>query len=95
MRQAGRYLPEYKATRAARAILCRCAKTPSWRAVTLQPLRRYPLDAAILSISSPCRTRWVKALLKPEKVRVLPRQSPAKPTSINCQFRTRKMNWVT
>lgn len=32
MRQAGRYLPEYKATRARRAILCRCAKTPSWRA---------------------------------------------------------------
>ena len=34
-------------------------------------------------------------ILKPEKVRVLPRQSPAKPTSINCQFRTRKMSWVT
>lgn len=32
MRQAGRYLPEYKATRARRAILCRCAKMPSWRA---------------------------------------------------------------
>lgn len=33
MRQAGRYLPEYKATRAPRrAILCRCAKMPSWRA---------------------------------------------------------------
>ena len=30
MRQAGRYLPEYKARR--RAILCRCAKMPSWPA---------------------------------------------------------------
>ncbi len=33
MRQAGRYLPEYIKPRAPRrAILCRCAKTPSWRA---------------------------------------------------------------
>lgn len=31
MRQAGRYLPEYKARAPRRAILCRCAKTPSWR----------------------------------------------------------------
>lgn len=32
MRQAGRYLPEYKATRAQAATLCRCVKMPSWPA---------------------------------------------------------------
>ncbi|QLB14196.1 uroporphyrinogen decarboxylase [Mannheimia granulomatis] len=49
MRQAGRYLPEYKATRAVAGdfmSLCRNAELAC--EVTLQPLRRYDLDAAIL-----------------------------------------------
>ena len=49
MRQAGRYLPEYRATRArAGDFLALCKNAELACEVTLQPLERYPLDAAIL-----------------------------------------------
>lgn len=49
MRQAGRYLPEYKATRARAGSFMGLAQNPDYAAeVTLQPLARYDLDAAIL-----------------------------------------------
>ena len=49
MRQAGRYLPEYNATRAKAGSFLKLAKSPALATeVALQPLERYPLDAAIL-----------------------------------------------
>src|SRR5438045_7332530 len=49
MRQAGRYLPEYNATRARAGSFLALAKSPALATeVTLQPLDRFALDAAIL-----------------------------------------------
>ncbi|MEA9982120.1 uroporphyrinogen decarboxylase [Herbaspirillum sp. RTI4] len=49
MRQAGRYLPEYRATRTRAGSFLGLAKNSDYATeVTLQPLDRYPLDAAIL-----------------------------------------------
>src|SRR5260370_17418350 len=50
MRQAGRYLPEYRATRAraGNSFLAMCTNPDIACEVTLQPVDRYPLDAAIL-----------------------------------------------
>lgn len=49
MRQAGRYLPEYRASREkAGSFMDLCTNPEAACEVTLQPLERYPLDAAIL-----------------------------------------------
>lgn len=48
MRQAGRYMPEYRALRAGKSMLD-CIRTPELAAeITLQPIKAMPLDAAIL-----------------------------------------------
>ena len=49
MRQAGRHLPEYRTLRAQAGSFMALATSPDWATeATLQPLQRYPLDAAIL-----------------------------------------------
>ena len=49
MRQAGRYLPEYRATRSKAGSFMNLCRNPELACeVTIQPLDRYPLDAAIL-----------------------------------------------
>ena len=49
MRQAGRYLPEYRATRAKAGSFLKLCYNPTLAAeVTLQPIKRYGFDAAIL-----------------------------------------------
>jgi uroporphyrinogen decarboxylase len=48
MRQAGRSLPEYRASRVGTAMLDACASPDLIAEFTLQPMRRYDVDAAIL-----------------------------------------------
>src|SRR6476620_6574322 len=49
MRQAGRYLPEYRALRAEKGGFLELVYDPAAAAeITLQPLRRFPMDGAIL-----------------------------------------------
>jgi uroporphyrinogen decarboxylase len=48
MRQAGRTLPEYRKVRETHTLLQICAESELCAAVTLQPMRRMPLDAAVM-----------------------------------------------
>ncbi|GCB62313.1 uroporphyrinogen decarboxylase [Scyliorhinus torazame] len=48
MRQAGRYLPEFRETRATQDFFTTCRSPSICCELTLQPLRRFPLDAAII-----------------------------------------------
>lgn len=48
MRQAGRYLPEYQEYKGERKFLDLCLDPATAKEITLQPLRRFPIDAAII-----------------------------------------------
>jgi uroporphyrinogen decarboxylase len=67
MRQAGRSLPEYRAARAGLAMLDACATPDLVTELTLQPLRRYEVDAAILfsDIVVPLRAIGLGVEIKP------------------------------
>src|SRR5437868_8506685 len=67
MRQAGRYMEEYRALRKKHSIL-ELAKTPALACeVTLQPVNRLPIDAAILfaDILLPVETMGLKLTFNP------------------------------
>ena len=67
MRQAGRYLPEYRALRAEHRFEELCASPELAAEVTLQPLERFPLDAAIVfaDLMSPVGALGVRRALRP------------------------------
>jgi uroporphyrinogen decarboxylase len=67
MRQAGRSLPEYRASRAGTAMLDACSNPDLIAEITLQPVRRYGVDAAILfsDIVVPLRAVGVGVDIRP------------------------------
>ena len=67
MRMAGRSLPEYKRLREGIAMLDSCTRPELVTEITLQPLRRYDVDAAILfsDIVVPLRAVGVDVDIKP------------------------------
>ena len=67
MRQAGRSLPEYKRVRAGTAMLESCTRPELVTEITLQPMRRYDVDAAILfsDIVVPLKAVGVDVEIKP------------------------------
>jgi uroporphyrinogen decarboxylase len=84
MRQAGRYLPEYRALR-ARVDFLTATRTPEVAAeITLQPMRRFPLDAAILfsDIMTPLEGMGVKVAFDPGPVLEAPIRTPAQAAAI-------------
>ncbi len=92
MRQAGRYLPEYRAIRAEVPFEARLQDPAMAADITLQPLRRFPLDAAVLfsdimvpftgmghpAVFGPEGPRIANSVRTPGQVDALPIPDPSK-----------------
>ena len=79
MRQAGRYLPEYRELRAKYSFEQLCASPELAAEVTLQPIRRFPLDAAIIfaDLMSPLAALGVNFRFDPGPVMERPLRTAA------------------
>ncbi len=96
MRQAGRYLPEYRALR-AKVDFEALTRTPELAAeVTLQPLRRFPLDAAILfsDIMTPLQGMGIELAFEPAPVVREPIRSDAQIEALPALVPTRDVPFV-
>ena len=88
MRQAGRYLPEYRAVRArAGGFLDLCKNTELATEVTLQPIDRFGLDAAILfsDILTVPDAMGLASILPKAKAPSLPAHCKTQPTLPRCK----------
>ncbi|UWN49471.1 Uroporphyrinogen decarboxylase [Alcanivorax sp. ALC70] len=98
MRQAGRYLPEYRATREqAGSFMDLCRNAELACEVTLQPLERYPLDAAILfsDILTIPDAMGLGCISSPVKARNSARPCAPSRTSRRCRCPTPSATWTT
>jgi uroporphyrinogen decarboxylase len=84
MRQAGRSLPEYRKIRDGVPMLEACSRTETIVELTLQPVRRYGVDAAILfsDIVVPLRAMGIGVDIEPGVGPVLERLRPLQPTDV-------------
>ena len=96
MRQAGRYLPEYRKLR-AQVDFVKLTRTPELAAeATLQPLRRFPLDAGILfsDIMTPLQGMGIELEFEPGPVVRDPIRTDAQIDALACLVPERDVPFV-